>query len=57
MYVQAASMAHPGEPVDGELIHRVLGLPQPSEVSSILRLLLENDIKTCSKRTALGFRV
>ncbi|CDI74387.1 activator 1 36 kDa, putative [Eimeria praecox] len=46
--MQAASMAHPGEPVDGELVHRVLGLPQPSEVKSIVQILLEKDLRTCS---------
>lgn len=46
--MQAASMAHPGEPVDGELVHRVLGLPQPSEVKSIMQVLLEKDLRTCS---------
>ncbi|CDI83538.1 activator 1 36 kDa, putative [Eimeria acervulina] len=45
---EAASMAHPGEPVDGELVHRVLGLPQPSEVKSIMQTLLEKDLVTCS---------
>ncbi|OEH74782.1 activator 1 36 [Cyclospora cayetanensis] len=46
--MQAASMAHPGEPLDGELIHRVLGLPQPSEVKALMQILLERDLKTCS---------
>ncbi|CDJ47943.1 activator 1 36 kDa, putative [Eimeria brunetti] len=46
--MQAASMAHPGEAVDGELVHRVLGLPQPSEVKSIMQILLEKDLSTCS---------
>ncbi|CDJ28686.1 activator 1 36 kDa, putative [Eimeria mitis] len=46
--MQAACMAHPGEPVDGELVHRVLGLPQPSEVKSIMQVLLEKDLGTCS---------
>lgn len=41
-------MAHPGEAVDGELIHRVLGLPLPSEVKSILQILLEKDLQSCS---------
>ncbi|KAL8426860.1 hypothetical protein Efla_002468 [Eimeria flavescens] len=47
--MQAASMSHPGEVVDGELIHRVLGLPLPSEVSMILQILLEKDLQTCSR--------
>ncbi|KAL8273495.1 hypothetical protein Esti_002561 [Eimeria stiedai] len=46
--MQAASMSHPGEVVDGELIHRVLGLPLPSEISLILQTLLEKDVQTCS---------
>ncbi|KAL8441603.1 hypothetical protein Emag_007041 [Eimeria magna] len=46
--IWAASMSHPGEVVDAELIHRVLGLPLPSEVSLILQTLLEKDLQTCS---------
>ncbi|CDJ63447.1 activator 1 36 kDa, putative [Eimeria necatrix] len=46
--MQAASMAHPGEPVDAELVHRVLGIPQPSEVKGVMQILLEKDLRTCS---------
>ena len=46
--LQAASMAHPGEPVNAELIHRVLGLPMPSEVNAIFQILLEKDLQFCS---------
>lgn len=41
-------MAHPGEPVDAELVHRVLGIPQPSEVKGVMQILLEKDLRTCS---------
>ena len=41
-------MSHPGEAVDAELIHRVLGLPLRSEVKAVLGSLLEKDLKTCS---------
>ncbi|KEP65206.1 UNVERIFIED_CONTAM: replication factor C, subunit 5, putative [Hammondia hammondi] len=58
--MQASHLAHPGEEVNADIVHRTLGLPPPSEVTTMFERLLVADFFACCKEldelvTAKGY--
>ncbi|PFH36523.1 hypothetical protein BESB_047150 [Besnoitia besnoiti] len=47
--MQASHLAHPGETISADIVHRTLGLPLPLEVDAMFERLLVADFFTCCK--------